>query len=103
VTAQQILFIRQTLNLSQRDLARALGVAQVTVSRWETSEHEPTGLQLEVLRALHQSALTVQNDGTKRAIVAGLVGMGIGALLFLALTEAGREATSREEKPGRNT
>lgn len=88
MTASQIVYLRQVLGLSQRDLARALGVAPVTVHRWETGANGPTGLQLEVLRALHQSAMTVETDATKRAIVAGLVGMGIGALLFWALTQA---------------
>lgn len=94
MNASQILYLRQILGLSQRDLARALGVAPVTVHRWESGANEPTGLQLEVLRALHSSAMTVESDAAKRALVAGLVGMGIGALLFWALTQAGSSGPS---------
>lgn len=93
MNAAQIIYLRETLSLSQRDLARALGVAPVTVVRWESGANQPTGLQLEVLRALHSSALTVANDATKRAMIAGLIGMGIGALLFWALTQPRAQAT----------
>ncbi|MCB9601678.1 MAG: helix-turn-helix domain-containing protein [Sandaracinus sp.] len=88
MNAEQIVYLRETLGLSQRDLARALGVTPITVARWEAGANHPTGLQLEVLRALHSSAITVAQDATKRALIAGLVGMGIGALLFWALTQA---------------
>lgn len=92
--ASQIIYLRETLGLSQRDLARALGVAPVTVLRWESGTNQPTGLQLEVIRALHSSAMSVEGDAAKRAIAAGLVGMGIGALLFWALTQAGSAGSS---------
>lgn len=84
--AEKIVFLREALGLSQRDLARALGVAPITVARWETGANPPTGLSREVLRALHSSVVTVANDATKCALVAGHIGAGIGALLLWALT-----------------
>lgn len=87
MSPDQIRHVRSVLGLSQRELARALGVAPYTVSRWEAGQSPPSGLQLEVLRALHSTALRVQDDQAKVAIVAGLVGLGIGALIFYLLTQ----------------
>lgn len=81
MTPAQIAFIRTTFNLGQRDLARALNVSPQTVLRWEDGSNNPTGLQEEMLRALHTVALQVQNDDRERQIIAGLIALGIGALL----------------------
>lgn len=58
----EIAFIRKTFRLSQRDLAKALNVAPYTVARGEAGGNEPTGLQEEVLRALHQTAVEGAQD-----------------------------------------
>ncbi len=85
---QEIAFIRQTFSLSQRDLAKALNVSPATVSRWESGSNEPTGLQGEVLRALHSTALdaTAKNDAAKQAAIGGLIALGVGAMIFYLLT-----------------
>ncbi len=83
----EIAFIRQTFGLSQRDLARALNVAPYTVARWETGWNEPTGLQEEVLRALHRAAVeTAPRTDDSAAKMGGLIALGIGALIFYLLT-----------------
>lgn len=83
----EINFIRQTFGLSQRDLAKALNVAPFTVARWEIGSNEPTGLQEEVLRALHQTAVeTAQRSDDSATKVGALVALGIGALIFYLLT-----------------
>lgn len=41
--------VRQTANLTQAELAEALGVSQPTVNRWETGETEPSRATLEQL------------------------------------------------------
>ncbi len=89
---EQVLFIRETFGLSQRELAKALNVGPNTVGRWEIGRdvpggNEPTGLQEEVLRALHNVAGRVQNDQEQRAMIAGMIGLGIGALIFYLLTQ----------------
>ena len=39
--AESIKFVRIKLNLSQEDLARALGVSFATVNRWENGTYNP--------------------------------------------------------------
>ena len=84
----EILEIRNVLNLSQRELARALNVAPLTVGRWESGESSPTGLQIEVLQALHNTVLEVssQHDEQRSEMIRGLVVLGIGALIFYLLS-----------------
>jgi len=86
MTVVEIAFIRATFNLDSRALAKALNVSPATVARWEAGENEPTGLQAEVLRALHNVALKVQNDEVQKQVIAGLIVLGIGALIFYLLT-----------------
>src|SRR5258708_5766440 len=83
----EIAFIRQTFRLSQRDLAKALSMAPYTVARWEAGGNEPTGLQEEVLRALHRTAVeTASRTDDSAAKMGGLIALGIGALIFYLLT-----------------
>jgi transcriptional regulator with XRE-family HTH domain len=88
MTVADILFIRTTFKLEPRDLAKALNVSPATVGRWESGESAPTGLQAEVLRALHNVALKVQDDEVQKQMIAGLILLGIGALIFYLLTRA---------------
>lgn len=85
----QIRFIMITFELSERGLAKTLNVAPYTVSRWMKGESSPTGLQLEVLQGLHSAAQEVRakSDEKRQNAIAALVGLGIAALLFLALTK----------------
>lgn len=85
MTSAEIIFIRETLDLSQRALAKALGVAPYTVTRWEGGR-EPTGLSVAVLGGIHRAALEAQGDELRLQIIRGKVSMGIGALLFYGLT-----------------
>src|SRR5262249_12056930 len=90
LTPKDIRFVRETFGLSQRDLARALNVAPNTVLRWEREPGgvSPVGLQAEVLRALHSTALVLkqQRDEAQKQAAGALVGLGIGALIFHLLT-----------------
>lgn len=85
----EIAFIRQTFGLEQRDLARALNVAPYTVARWELGGNAPTGLQDEVLRALHSAAVRMKakKDDAAAKALGGLIALGIGALIFSWLTQ----------------
>ena len=42
--ADSIKFVRLKLNLSQEDLARAIGVSFATVNRWEKGTYNPSRL-----------------------------------------------------------
>jgi transcriptional regulator with XRE-family HTH domain len=50
--------LRKSLGLSRNEFARFLGVSEVTVARWETSQNltEPKGLQAVLLRAVSDAA-----------------------------------------------
>ncbi len=86
MTPEQLRFVCDVFNLSAKDLAKAMNVAPNTVHRWEKGDNPPTGLQEEVLRALHNVALKVKDDERERAIVGGLIALGVGALIFYLLT-----------------
>jgi len=98
----EIAFIRQTFGLDQRDLARAMNVAPYTVARWESGWNEPTGLQDEVLRALHSAATktAAKHDDAAAKALGGLIALGIGALIFSLLT---REEPDTRTRPAQRT
>ena len=81
--------IRIAFALSPRELASALNVAPLTVARWEEGRSTPTGLQEEVLQALHSTALDAINKGNWEHTrhIRGLVMLGIGALIYYLLSE----------------
>jgi DNA-binding transcriptional regulator YiaG len=50
--SEQVKAVRKALNLSQEELARALGVSFATVNRWENGKTQPSKLawkQFELL------------------------------------------------------
>ena len=49
---KQIIKLRQTLSLTQQQLADKLGAPQPTVARWETGKTKPHRLYLEKLQQL---------------------------------------------------
>lgn len=53
---QRALARRKELNLTQRELSKAAGVAHVTISQWERDETAPSGKRLfDLSKALHCS------------------------------------------------
>ena len=91
---QDVKLIRDTFNFSKRDLAKALNVAVFTVTRWESGGTIPSGLQEEVLRALHQTAIYVlrKKDDAMTEMISGKISLGIGALIFYLITESEEES-----------
>lgn len=88
----EIRYIEEIFGLDAKALAKALNVAPNTVLRWELGKdakggNEPTGLQEEVLRALHNVALKVQDDEAQKRMIAGMIALGIGALIFFLATQ----------------
>ena len=73
--------IRERLGITRSDWAKALGVNEKTVSRWEEEHVEPGGLAHEVMRGI-ASAL---EEGANAERVGRLVELGIGSLLFYGL------------------
>lgn len=85
--AQQLETILETFQLTKRDLAKAMNVTPYTVARWADGTNAPAGLQAEVLRALHNTALHVEENEEESMHVGGLIALGIGALIFYLLTK----------------
>ncbi len=87
--AAEVRFVRDVFRLSQRRLAKSMNVAPYTVVRWEKGDSTPTGLQEDVLRALHNLAMQFRhtNDAERTAVVASLIGLGIGALIVSQLSK----------------
>ena len=54
--AEQVRALRRHLELSQRELARELGVRQQTVSEWETSVYQPRGASARLLSLIAERA-----------------------------------------------
>lgn len=86
-TASDVRFILETFGMKQATLARAMGVAQATMSRWESGRNMPTGLHDQVLRALHRAAQKVRDSEDHRRRIAGILEMGIGSVVFLQLAQ----------------
>ena len=49
---RRLVEIRKSLDMSQEEMARLLGVVFATVNRWENGHSSPTGAAMEVYRAL---------------------------------------------------
>lgn len=56
--AKQIKAIREKLKMSQRELAEAIGVDQVTVNRWENKKSRPTRLAIRQLNRLARKVIS---------------------------------------------
>jgi len=54
--------VRRTADLSQRELAARLGVAQSTVARWETGLRSPTSAQLDRMLRLARLRLVLVDE-----------------------------------------
>jgi len=80
--------LRERLGLSRAEWARALGVGERTVVRWETEDTDPGGLACEVMHGI-ENAL---EEGVDAERVGRLVRLGIGALIFHELM---RQLSSR--------
>jgi transcriptional regulator with XRE-family HTH domain len=62
---QRIVSLRKQRNLSQRDIAQALGITDQTVSNWEQRRSEPrlTIRQVVLLCRILECSLTDLDDG----------------------------------------
>lgn len=72
--------LRRRLGMSRGELARALGVSERTIARWEDGV-APQGLAAEVMRAIENALL----DGAEPKHVAWVIGSGIGSLVHHVL------------------
>lgn len=61
MTRDELVRIRTSLELSQRDLARRIGVSPRTVARWEEGRH-PIGLVYEKLIRIQAAAVKMSRE-----------------------------------------
>jgi transcriptional regulator with XRE-family HTH domain len=61
MTPDELVRLRTSLELSQRDLARRVGVSPRTVARWEEGKH-PIGLVYEKLIRIQGAAVRMARD-----------------------------------------
>lgn len=93
--------IRTTFGLTRNELARSLGVATFTVSRWEAGTSKPVGLQREVLTALGCAAESIGRPAAKtlgRRLVLALL---LDDAALNAPTRRGRKRVSQATSSGR--
>jgi len=68
MVGQKIRDARKALDKSQEQMARELGVAVMTVSRWERDQHKPSIDQLyRIAAVLHVSAADLVDSNGKAA------------------------------------
>lgn len=88
ISRDQLKFIMKTFALDETSLAKTLGVAAFTVTRWMSGESSPSGLQEEVLNGLFNAAIQVaKKTHNEQKAIRGLVSLGIGALIFHLMTK----------------
>ncbi len=85
MTSKEIKELREKLNATQGEFAKAIGVSFSTISRWESGLSQPTDAQEEQLVALRQLIETkeVAVDVKKLKKMLGL--MGIGGVIAIAI------------------
>lgn len=60
----KVLFVRAKLNMTQTELAKALGVAYITVNRWENGNVQPTKkAQLIFEMFCQEKGIIVEEEG----------------------------------------
>jgi DNA-binding transcriptional regulator YiaG len=92
MTPAEVFAIRTSLNMTQGQLAQLLGVHSLTVSKWERGHLHPTPHQEALLRAAAGAAQRTPDVGA--AVIAALVGAGVGVALFHLLRAAFEPATA---------
>ena len=99
MTGFQIIDLREALNMSRPELARALNVTPTTLANWE--KHEPHNLGLEVLSGLYQAVFDVADQGAERSAriekIASKLHLGLGSMLCFALLDHANENPARGE------
>lgn len=55
ITPDQIKALRARLDMTQEELADAVGTYGITVSRWENGHHAPLPIYVRALRALERT------------------------------------------------
>lgn len=93
MTPAQVVAIRESLGLTQAQLAQLLGVHPLTVSKWERGVLSPNPHQAALLGSFRRAAHREPDVG--QVVVGLLVAAGIGVALY-ALLRAAFEPDERQ-------
>ncbi|HHT9109743.1 MAG TPA: helix-turn-helix domain-containing protein [Candidatus Brocadiaceae bacterium] len=85
VTPKEIKELREKIDATQAEFARALGVSFSTISRWENDEAQPSDTQEEQLDALKQILDNKKANIDKKKMKKMLTLMGIGGVIATAI------------------
>lgn len=92
MTPEGITELRSRLNLSRANLARFLGVAEMTIVRWENgSDSSPRGLPLVVLQALDAACRLHGADAIGRLVKDSTADLGDALRRLLDLAQGTRK------------
>ena len=64
--SEKIRYVREKLNMSQEDLARALNVSYVSINRWENGKTKPIKIAQAAFDTFCESHGISLNDNDKR-------------------------------------
>lgn len=78
----EIKTIRESLGLTQVQLAQLMGIHPITVSKWERGDSAPTPYQQNLLTHFRDAA---RDKEIKKSLVGILIGLGVGVALALLL------------------
>ena len=85
MTSKEIKELREKIDATQTEFARALGVSFSTISRWENDEAQPSDIQEEQLIALKQILDDKKATIDKKKMKKMLTLMGIGGVIASAV------------------
>jgi len=66
VFSEKIRYVREKLNMSQEDLARAMNVSYVSINRWENSKTKPIKMAQAAFDLLCEKHGITFDDNTER-------------------------------------
>lgn len=82
MNAEFVKTTRDSLGLTQVQLAQLMGIHPITISKWERNESAPTAYQQTLLNHFREAA---KEKAIRDTIVQVLVGVGVGVALAMLL------------------
>jgi DNA-binding transcriptional regulator YiaG len=67
LTAEEIIHLRQRLGLTQRELARWLGISESAVSLWEAARRRPRGPAHRLLKLIAELSCPEERGGSSNS------------------------------------
>lgn len=86
ISKNQLIFIKRVFDLNTMEMAKFLGVAPITVTRWESGKNIPVGIHTDILSQFYCIALEIDLDKNefKANRYKSLMKLGVGAFIVIA-------------------